>query len=277
VTDRVRSASIEDMDRPLHRIFPVWHFERLCALKQLVLVTPSLWIDPREDPCAGFVLTPQPGTTNRPQQSVADYLREGWAQCWSYEADSDVLLRAYSRVILDPLIQRNTTPAEEGIRVTTTAGRLIAAMETWGERHTDCHFYIAPVTYESDNVFGQALANHLSRPEGPRYFSTPDGRADSLFVKRAQFSHENEVRILCVGPDKLGTGEKIRSFPIDPNALFTEVSFDPRLISFERREREQKLRSLGFTGPMREDQSYAKVFTLIPMAKGWPDPESVES
>jgi hypothetical protein len=272
---RVRRARIDDIDKPLHRIFPVWRLEELVRLKRITLVQPSLWVDPREDPCATFRLTPQPGSacTKRNQRALADYLSACWAQCWSYEADSDVLLRAYSRVVLDPIAQRNSTPAEEGVRVTTTARRLIAVMESWARLHPDYHFYIAGVTYEPEERFGQLLANRLSQPAGPLYFSTPDGRAESLCTKRAQFRHESEVRILCLTPDKLGTGEKVRHFPIDPNALFTEVAFDPRLITFERRERENRLRSEGFTGNIRDDHSYLGTFTLIPMPTDWPDPE----
>ena len=272
VESRVKTR-IADLDRPLHRIFPVWHLERLCRLRQLVLVKPSLWIDPREDPCATFVLTPKPGSGPRPQRPVADYLAACWAQSWSYEANSDVLLRAYSRVVLDPLIQRNTTPAEEGVRVTTTARHLIAALEGWASRHVDCHFYIAPVTYEADAIFGQGLVNRLSRPEGPRYFGSPDGRAESLFVKREQFRDEDEVRILCVSTEKFAQGESVRSFAVDPNSLFVEVSFDPRLMPFERSERGQKLRSEGYAGAIRHDPSYVAAYTLVPMENGWPDPD----
>jgi hypothetical protein len=173
---RVRHARIEDMDRPLHRIFPVWRFEEVCRLKRLTFVKPSLWIDPREDPCARFMLTPLPDAGfNKPQRQLADYLADAWAQCWSYEANSDVLLRAYSRVVLDPLAQRNTVPAEEGIRVTTTARRLIEVMEEWAVREPDHHFYMAGVSYEAEEQFGLHLVNRLGEPLGPRYFSTPDG------------------------------------------------------------------------------------------------------
>jgi hypothetical protein len=270
---RVRHARIDDLDRPLHRIFPIWHLEQACTLKRLTLVKPSLWIDPREDPCANFMLSPALGSPKTAQRQLADYLAACWAQCWSYEADSDVLLRAYSRVVLDPISKRNTTPAEEGVRVTTTARRLIAAMEEWAEQHADCHFYIAGVQYEAEQTFGGSLAARLTRPEGPRYFSTPDGRAESLCLKRTQFSHESEVRLLCVGPGKLGTGEPIRHFSIDPSTLFTDLAFDPRLISFERREREEKLRSVGYTGPIREDISYIGVFNMVELPD-WPEPET---
>ncbi len=236
----------------------------------MVLVKPKLWTDPREDPCAAFFVMGNGGI----EHHISSYLSAAWAQCWSYEANSDVLLRAYSRVMLDPLIKRNTTPAEEGVRVTTTARRLIKAMQGWSEKHQDLHFYLAPMVYEPEQKFGQNLVNLLNGPDGPGHFRTPDGRANSLFVKRDRFSHENEVRLLCVGNVPSDEGPDVRRFTIDPNELFTEVSFDPRLIAFERKEREGKLVAHNFKGKIREDPSYSKVFTTIYVDK--PNPSSGE-
>lgn len=272
--DRVRWVRLgDDLDRPLHRIFLASRFEELVRSGQMALVDPSLWIDPREDPGARFMLTPDPAAGfQKPQRQLADYLAACWAQCWSTEAESDVLLRAYSRVELDQASRRNKVPQEEGIRATTTPRRLLALMEDWAAEHDEDHFYLAAVEYESEQSFAQTLANRLSRPEGPIYFSKPDGRAESLCTKRARFSDEREVRLLCVGAGKLGTGDKVRQFKVDPNVLFTEVAFDPRLLTFEQRERAQRLESMGFTGRIIEDPAYLGVLNLIPMKSDWPDP-----
>lgn len=272
--DRVKHARIEDFDKPLHRIFPIWLFEEVLSLKQLTLVKPAKWMDPREDLCANFFMEPKLGAGfQKAGRQLSDYLSESWAQCWSYESDSDVLLRAYSRVILDPIARRNTTPSEEGVRVTTTARRLISTMNEWSAMQQDCHFYLAGVTYEAEESFGQQLANRLSGTDGPLYFSRPDGRAESLCTKRQRFNHENEVRLLCLGHEKFGTGPDIRRFSIDPNSLFTEIAFDPRLISFERSERQHWFCSKGYTGPIKHDASYIGVLTSIQMPTEWPDPD----
>ena len=259
------------MDRPLHRIFPVWLLEEALRLKKLTLVKPSLWSDPREDPCSMFALQSK-AEPRRPIQELAAYLAPAWAQCWSYEAESDVLLRAYSRDVLDPIAQRNTDPANEGVRVTTTARKLIAAAERWAVRTPADHFFLGRVIYEEEAAFGQSLASKLSHQDGPRVFGTPQGRADSLFVKRAMFRHEDEVRLLCVGKGRLHEGDKIRRCDIDPNELFDEIRFDPRLIAFERREREDRVRALGFTGKVIEDPSYFRALTAIMMPRDWPEP-----
>lgn len=269
---QVWHVRIEDMDRPLHRIFPVWLLEEALRLRKLTLVKPSLWSDPREDPCSMFALQSQSDPT-RPLQELADYLAPSWAQCWSYEANSDVLLRAYSRVVLDPIAKRNTDPANEGVRVTTTARKLIAAAEQWAGHAPDHHFFIGRVLYEEEDVFGKSLANKLSNKDGPKVFTTPQGRADSLFVKRAMFQHEDEVRLLCVGTGHLHEGDKIKRFDIDPSTLFDEIRFDPRLTGFEPKEREARVRALGFTGKVVIDPSYLGALTAIQMPFGWPDPD----
>jgi hypothetical protein len=272
--NRVRWVRLDkDLDRPLHRIFPLWRFEELLQSGQMGLVKPSLWIDPREDPCARFQLTPDPAAGfQKEQRQLADYLSACWAQCWSTEAESDVLLRAYSRVELDPDSKRNKFPMEEGLRTTTTPRRLLATMKGWADEHSEDYFYLAGVEYEPEQNFAQTLANRLAQTKGPLYFSTPDGRAESLCIKRSRFSDEREVRLVCVGPGKLGTGDKVRQFKTDPNALFTEVAFDPRLMTFEQSERANKLRATGFSGTIIEDHAYGGVVNLIPMQSDWPDP-----
>ncbi len=178
---------LDDLDCPLHRIFPVWFLEQAIRFRQLTLVKPALWPDPREDPCSTFVLESQSNPKRR-QQLLSAYLAPCWAQCWSYEADSDVLLRA-----------------------------------------------------------------------------------ESMLVKLAIFRHEDEVRLLCIGTGRHNDGNNLKTMPIDPNFLFTEVRFDPRLALFERREREERLRAWAFTGKFIEDPSHTKTFTIIPMPGEWPD------
>ena len=87
----------------------------------MTLVDPSKWINPREDTLAMFVLTPDPRASFvRPQRQVADYLPACGAQCWSTEAESDVLLRWYSRVEPDALLRHGVDAQGEGVRATST-------------------------------------------------------------------------------------------------------------------------------------------------------------
>ncbi|HEV8413036.1 MAG TPA: hypothetical protein VGQ49_05545 [Bryobacteraceae bacterium] len=79
-----------------------------------------------------------------------------------------------------------------------------------------------------------------------------------LLLKRLAFHHEAEVRLIYVEQRierPVAEGEFVR-IPIDPNTMFDEVAFDPRLVLFERREREETALSLKYTGAFRDDGLY---------------------
>jgi hypothetical protein len=272
--DRVRSLRLEDdLDRPLHRIFPFWRFEEILRSGRMALVVPALWEDTREDPLASSVMTAAPSSGfDKLDQPLEDYLAACWAQCWSTDAESDVLLRSYSRIGQEKETWRKILPEMEGIRATTTPRRLLGLMTRWAATHLQDHFYLAAVEYEPEGEFGSALLGRLSGPEGPLHFSKPDGRAESLCVKRARFRDEREVRLLCVGDGRLGSGGDVRIFDVDANTLFTEIAFDPRLSSSEQKARADRIASTGFAGNIVDDASYAITVNTIPMKSEWADP-----
>lgn len=261
---------IEDANKPMRRIFPLWLLFRAVRLKKLTLVSPRKWEDPQEDPAALCMLDGH--KFGKPQQSLEHYLAPCWAQCWSLNPGSDTLLRAYSRVTLDPLEQRNIDPRNEGVTVTTTPQRMIQALKAWREFQNKGHFVIGAVSYHSVEEISQAITSFVKSDLGPKHFQTVQGRADSLLWKRVYFRHEAEVRILNIVAGGLDGSPDFIHLPFEPNELFEEVSFDPRLSPFERAERKAELERLGYTGTISEDQSYHKIIRGITMEKDWPDP-----
>jgi len=259
---KAKYARLDELDRPIHRIFPLWLFEEALRIKCLTFVQPSLWEDPFEDPCVHVMVQ-----RNGAQKELAPHLRQAWAQCWSYEADSDVLLRAYSQVDLHPLANRNRDPAREGVRVTTTTRKLLRQVADWQKENPKDHFYAGRVMYEPSDNYPAGLADVLAK-YGEAFFETADGRAESLWRKRAMFQHEDEVRLLCIGPDRHGQGDRIKRLSFDPNSLFNEVAFDPRLALFERREREAAARALGYNGTFLERGEYVKPIFLCVIPDG---------
>jgi hypothetical protein len=51
--------------------------------------------------------------------------------------------------------------------------------------------------------------------------------------------------------------------PINPNEVFEEIAFDPRLATFERREREAIIRSLEYTGKITETGLYQRTLLQV--------------
>jgi hypothetical protein len=218
----------------------------------------------------GSKLSPPKG-----QQALSAYLAPVWAQCWSLNPGSDTLLRAYSRVNIDPSSQRNSARDCEGIIVTTTIRRLLAAAEFWHADGADSHFVVGRVEYLDDCEIGQRIVNACNTDGyGPAFFRTVQGRAESLLWKRTYFEHEQEVRLMLIARawPRDQSVPQVRNVRVDPNMLFRSISFDPRLISFEKGEREKEVREAGFTGEISHDHSYQKILNLLEMRRDWHDP-----
>src|SRR5439155_3091929 len=97
MSDSVKRIGIpdSDLDRALYRIFRLWFFEDALRLKSLALFQSGAWEDPYEDPLAKIYL-------RAPRGYRQFDLTPAYAQCWTFEGESDALLRAYSRVTKDP-------------------------------------------------------------------------------------------------------------------------------------------------------------------------------
>jgi hypothetical protein len=257
----VRLIRLEhNYDKPLYRIFPLWFFEDMLRVRRLVLVPPAYWEDPKEDLPSKIMMQ----GPNHQQKSLALYLNTTLAQCWSFESESDSLLRAYSRVTIDKILSRNIEPRWEGVQVRTTPAKLAQALKPYADRVPWGQFYLGRVEYLEDDAVSQKIVNILGRV-GPYEIGRGDNRAHSLLLKRKQFQHEDEVRLIFVADDMREMGEPL-TVNVVPNDFIDDVRFDPRLVLFERRERENYARRLGYTGSFSDSGLYQSVFyqTLLP-------------
>lgn len=254
-----------DLDRPLYRIFPLWAFEDMLRVRRLVLVPPKLWDDPREDIPASIMMQ-RPDNKQKP---LSGYLSPVRCQCWSFEAESDSLLRAYSRVTIDKIHRRNVEPRNEGVLVRTTPRKLNLALAEWAGRVTWGKFYLGRVEYLPREEASQKIVDILAR-KGPIEMGRGENRAQSLLLKRQAFSHEDEVRLIWVCGDQRDV-EEVMTVNVQPNDFIEEVTFDPRLIRFELLERQQSAKGLGYEGAFAESTLYSKTFfqTLLPW--NWED------
>ncbi len=243
-------------DHSIYRIFPLWFFEEVLRTKSLVLAHPSIWEDPLEI-VGSFIGVNQKLNGKYSQENIAAPFARIFAQCWSATKESDTLLRAYSRVVKDPHVRRNIMPRDEGVRVRTSARKLLNALEAGTKELPKGCCYIGAVQYLPREALLQRIANAVGK-FGKDFFSHPNNLATLALLKREAFSYEAEVRLIFVY-DEIVPGTKIMRVRMDPNALFDEVTFDPRLESFERREREAVARDLGYTGNIIESDLYHRI------------------
>ena len=243
-------------DEPVYRIFPLWFLEETLRLHQLALISPHLWEDPFE--VVGSMIAVNWLEGGRSKQVIINQsLPPVYAQCWSMTTESDTLLRAYSRVVKDPQFRRNICPREEGVRVQSTPRKLLEVLLAGVQSEPEVSCFIGSVQYLEQTELLQQIANAIGFA-GLDAFENPANRAKLLLMKREAFAHEAEVRMMAIH-HRSGLSDSISWVPIDPNAVFDEITFDPRLETFERMEREISIRNLGYAGPLRGSQLYEPV------------------
>ena len=249
---------ISDPDQPIYRIFPLWFFEEALRLKYIVLVNPGLWEDPMEI-VGGFIVLNQIVNGKLTQVTISEPFTRIFAQCWSSTEESDTLLRAYSRVVKDPHFGRNIFPREEGVRVRSTARKLLSALEAGTQDQPKGQCYIGSVQYMAHKELLQYIANGVGEV-GKTIFDYPDNLANLALLKRQAFSHESEVRLMFISDDPT-PASKLRRVQIDPNEIFDEIAFDPRI--GEQGVRENVVRDLGYTGKIVGSELYKRLELIV--------------
>lgn len=251
--------SINEIDVPIYRMFRLTHFREAIQKRELVLVPPLRWDDPFEDVLSNCAINFK--KEGKISQQFLDRMPL-YAQCWSVVQESDTLWKAYSRVVKDSASRRNNCPDDEGVQVRSTPRKLLSALWNWCTTNPAESCFLGRVKYMPQGEAMQYVANELRRG-GLQPFPGGLGHAESVLFKRSAFEHEAEVRLVYVENRQDIPQTDLLSIPIDPNKLFDEIVFDPRLETFERIEREDEARSLGFSGPIGRSELYQGVLFEI--------------
>lgn len=261
---KATAIRIPDLDAPIHRIFSLWSLERTLQYRALRFVRPKEWEDPYEIVGDAIQVTRKIGDSYD-QTVINQNLPPAYAQCWSATGESDTLLRAYSRVLKHPQFNRNVFPQDEGVRVRSTPRKLLKAIADGILPPTTGSAFLGAVRYGTEKQIFGAMREAIRRG-GLTVFANPQERAELLLLKRNAFAHEREVRALFV----LEPGDGFSAWldvRCDPNVVFDEITFDPRLGTDEKRERSDLIRRLGYTGPIGESELYQRILLDL-----WLDP-----
>ncbi len=193
-------------DTVLYRYYSLNRFRELVSDKELVLVRPSMWPDPFED----FLSRTETSLSGEKVQF--DLTKEYVGQCWTVAEECDGLWRNYCGL-------------DNGVRISTTAGKLLSAIWDHNDKYASLHTFVGGVKYLSDTEIKASLkgclvyGHDLTDPNGT-------GIAQTLLVKRTEFAYEREVRALATQND---TEYKIKKFGIDPVVFIDEVMYSPQL------------------------------------------------
>jgi len=191
------------IDRPIYRIFPISRFIQVLTTNTLTLVKPKLWDDPFENALLSSTFMMGEETTTFAAKDAV------YGQCWTLHRETDAMWRIYSH-------------DKDGVRVNTTPRKLLTAMKKHVGNDADVKCFIGKVQYAKKNDLTGIFANiDLLKTDGT-------GIAKSLLVKRTEFSHEREMRLIYCAADN-DCKSDIFSFDIETNKLFDRILFDPRM------------------------------------------------
>jgi len=197
------NISEDKMDRDIYRVMSIDRLLEIFEIQKLTLVKPKLWDDPFEN----LLLN---GSAKTNEEEPVDFisLRESiFGQCWTLHSETDAMWRIYSQ-------------DKQGAKVKTTIRKLLSSLQTTDGELAKNHCFIGEVQYSKTQ---KELVEKLT---GINLFNTDgSGIAESLIHKRNEFSHEKEVRLIYTGGGESDTHQ----YSINPNELFDEIVFDPRI------------------------------------------------
>ena len=195
----------------VYRILPLQYFLQMIKKRKLYFPKVNKW----EDPYELFLFKQEYYDVNGNKVNVFSESNRIYGQCWSVKRDSDALWRIYS-------------PDKMSVRIKTTK-RLI---NQWRKENNG-----------KNNVFIQTdLVNYQTQKDIDSYIKELTTRdvfnfqelVNSLFIKRTNFDHEKEFRIIVWKSDvslenKCVLPEENIEIPFEPENFIQEVYLDPRL------------------------------------------------
>ncbi|ENJ5962792.1 DUF2971 domain-containing protein [Vibrio parahaemolyticus] len=218
--------NIENLDQKIYRVFSYDRFEQLINDQELVLVKPSMW----EDPFENFFFKAAVDCGNNEVATLDNLAKDWYGQCWTTEKDTDAMWRIYSH-------------DKQGVRVSTTIRKLFEPIFNSREDYRGLCYFIGKVNYWSESDIFGFLSNitFTSLAMGGQN----DNFAELLCIKRPEFSHEHEVRLLANDFDETRGSNGLYRIPFDTDLLLDEICIDPRLSSVDANDLMTKIKALG--------------------------------
>jgi hypothetical protein len=229
-----------DPNTPVYRVYPIDRVLELFTQRKNTLVKPNLWDDPFEN-----IVFQQTALLQNGQRVYFSNIRERYyGQCWTLSTDeTDALWRIYS-------------PDKKGVRVKTTFGKLWDSYYNPNYQWASIAFFIGKIQYETVNE----IKTFLENPDNlEMIFDTSGaGSIQTLLIKRMEFQHENEIRLVYAANNETDDlTKKIYQYDIDPIDLIDELLFDPRFDDVDDFvSRQAEINAFGFTKTINKSTMY---------------------
>jgi hypothetical protein len=229
------------LDFPIYRIISIVRFLELLNTKKLVLPNTSIW----EDVYENYFLK-KPINFQNHKVSLKDQIVCMYGQCWSKLIESDALWRIYSG-------------DKKSVKIKSTPSKILKGIISSKDYDYTKILGIKSgiVSYHSKDyikkIFNDVKLKHI-------FNNASEFMIKSLFIKRNEFSHEQEVRIILkytfTNDISQCFDEKIKKFSIAPNDLIDEVVFDPRCDNSYFLTFHDVIKKCGFVGDIKKSDLY---------------------
>lgn len=240
---------IDNLDQEIYRIFPLYRIEEMLSSQRLILVKPNVWDDPFENFLLNCTAVEEDGT----EVGLSVMAASWFGLCWTLNVDSDAMWRIYSQ-------------KKDGIRIKTTIRKLFNAAWEVNNTFSPLKYFIGKVSYHSREELEKFLkdTSFWSIASGGQN----DGFAKTLLMKRTEFEHENEVKILvniAVTDNDQRIEGSLYKISINTNNFIDEICIDPRLSNDEANVLKEKIKALGYAGTINQSELYKLRITRIKM------------
>lgn len=233
-----------DYDVPIYRYIPIDNLLHLLTNHQMLISQTKLW----EDTYENFLTKAkfQWGTT---PVSYIGFLPAFYGQCWSLLKETDALWRIYS---ID----------KKGVRIKSRINKLLGIS-------------LNEVNYKPFStrirIIGQV--SYLTKAQINKWIEKQNEKLindktlmKSLFIKRKEFSHEKEVRLIIhknidKEDEEKGIEHTHIRLEIEPNELIEEITFDPRIRKDTFETYKQVIKNMGYTNKITK----SKLFEFEPL------------
>ncbi|MGA2958699.1 MAG: DUF2971 domain-containing protein, partial [Thermodesulfobacteriota bacterium] len=227
----------------VYRIFSLKWFLDLLKNRKIALMSFAKW----EDPFENFLLKAKAITTKGVNVDFTNLRELVYGQSWCLVEETDAMWRIYSN-------------DKSGVKIKAHVGRLFDSL--YGDGKSTClHLYFGKVIYESLKGIEALMNNQIKIHEELFRDTSGSGIIEYLLIKRSEFEHEHEARIIYYSssndPIRIKSGNKdLIIFDIDPNQIIEKVVLDPRLNGVEFKRIESQIKSGGYKGNVERSSLY---------------------
>lgn len=227
------------LDRPIYRFIRFEHFLSMLINKKKWISQTTLWDDVYENFLGKVTFN-----YGKVPLSNRGYIYNFYGESWTMQNENDALWRIYSN-------------DKKSIRIKSSIRKVIGCCTNEFDVNTESITYctIGRVKYLTSNKINEWIKSFQNPILGSNVL------LESLFIKRKEFEHEKEVRLIVhkksdQSEESKGILRNHLLLKINLNEVVDEITFDPRLTNEEYFIFKNVIEKLGFKNKIKKSKLY---------------------